>query len=253
MPGERGLKASIESLFETSDLYGVLGAERSATEAELKRAYHKKSLIHHPDRPGGDKERFQALGAVYKLLSDKDRRAVYDETGDIDEGDDMDPDRDWDQYWRLLFKKITLADIAKFEEEYKGSEEELADLKAAYLDGDGDMNYIMDNVLCAVQEEDEERFAGIIRKWIADGDVPDLKKFSKESAKKKKERKRRAEGERQEAEEAAKELGLGNGASSLANMIAKRQEQRAADADGFLDHLAAKYGGGSGKKKGKKK
>ena len=49
-------------------------------------------------------ERFQALGAVYKLLSDKDRRAVYDETGDIDEGDDMDPDRDWDQYWRLLFK-----------------------------------------------------------------------------------------------------------------------------------------------------
>ena len=48
-------------------------------------------------------------------------------------------------------QKITLADIAKFEEEYKGSEEELADLKAAYLDGDGDMNYIMDNVLCAVQ------------------------------------------------------------------------------------------------------
>ena len=40
----------------------------------------------------------------------------------------------------------------------------------------------------------------------------------------------------------------------MANMIAKRQEQRAADADGFLDHLAAKYGnGGSGKKKGKKK
>ena len=49
-------------------------------------------------------ERFQALGAVYKLLSDKDRRAVYDETGEIDEGDDMDPDKDWDQYWRLLFK-----------------------------------------------------------------------------------------------------------------------------------------------------
>ena len=40
-------------------------------------------------------------------------------------------------------------------------------------------------------------------------------------------------------------------------MIAKRQEKRAADADGFFDHLAAKYGGGGGgsggKKKGKKK
>ena len=63
MPGERGLKASVESLFATSDLYAVLGiAERSAaTEAELKRAYHKKSLIHHPDRPGGDKVRHMNL------------------------------------------------------------------------------------------------------------------------------------------------------------------------------------------------
>ena len=74
-----------------------------------------------------------------------------------------------------------MADIAKFEEEYKGSEEELADLKAAYLDGDGDMDFIMkcmDNVLCAMQEEDEARFSDIIKKWIAAGDVPDLKKFS---------------------------------------------------------------------------
>ena len=55
MASDKGLKASIESLFETSDLYAVLGAERSASEAELKRAYHKKSLLHHPDRPGGDK------------------------------------------------------------------------------------------------------------------------------------------------------------------------------------------------------
>merc|ERR1712037_991427 len=142
--------------------------------------------------------------------------------------------------------------IAKFEDEYKGSEEELADLKAAYLDGDGDMDYIMDNVLCATPEEDETRFSDVIRKWIAAGEAPDLKKFSKESAKKKKERKRRAEGEAEEAKDLAKELGLdnGNGASSLANMIAKRQEQRAADADGFFDHLAAKYrGGGAGGKK----
>ena len=72
-----------------------------------------------------------------------------------------------------------MADIAKFEEEYKGSEEELADLKAAYLDGDGDMDYIMDNVLCATQDEDEARFSDVIKKWIAAGDVPDLKKFSK--------------------------------------------------------------------------
>ena len=100
-----------------------------------------------------------------------------------------------------------MADIAKFEEEYKGSEEELADLKSAYLDGDGDMDYIMDNVLCATQD-DEARFSDVIKKWIAAGEAPDLKKFSKESAKRKKERKRRAEGERKEAEQLGKELGL---------------------------------------------
>ena len=50
-----GLKAAVASLFETSDLYAVIGAEKSASESELKRAYHKKSLLHHPDRPGGNK------------------------------------------------------------------------------------------------------------------------------------------------------------------------------------------------------
>ena len=74
---------------------------------------------------------------------------------------------------------ILVVEDAKQLEKFKAFRDELTDLKAAYLDGDGDMNYIMDNVLCAVQEEDEARFAGIIRKWIADGDVPDLKKFSK--------------------------------------------------------------------------
>ena len=55
MSSEKGLKAAIQSLFETADLYAVLGAEKTASEAELKRAYHKKSLLHHPDRPGGNK------------------------------------------------------------------------------------------------------------------------------------------------------------------------------------------------------
>jgi DnaJ family protein C protein 9 len=99
-----GLKLTLESLFDSSDLYSVIGATKECNENELKKAYHKKSLEHHPDRKGGEKEKFQALGAVYKLLSDKDRRAVYDETGEIDEGEDLDPDKDWDQYWRLLFK-----------------------------------------------------------------------------------------------------------------------------------------------------
>jgi DnaJ family protein C protein 9 len=104
-----GLKSTLDSLYGTTCLYSVIGASKNANANELKKAYHAKSLVHHPDREGGDKETFQALGAVYKLLSDKDRRAVYDDTGEIDEGEDTDINKDWDQYWRLLFKVGTNA------------------------------------------------------------------------------------------------------------------------------------------------
>ena len=55
MSSDKGLKGAIESLFETANLYAVLGAEKSASDADLKKAYRKKSLVHHPDRPGGHK------------------------------------------------------------------------------------------------------------------------------------------------------------------------------------------------------
>ena len=72
-------------------------------------------------------KKFQALGGVYKILSDKDARALYDESGEVnDEGDaaNMD-DRNWDEHWRVLFNKVTLDDIKNFEEKYKNSREDL--------------------------------------------------------------------------------------------------------------------------------
>lgn len=54
----------------------------------VKRGYHKLSLKVHPDRVHGDgkktaTEKFQVLGKIYCILSDKDKRAVYDETGEV--------------------------------------------------------------------------------------------------------------------------------------------------------------------------
>jgi DnaJ family protein C protein 9 len=107
-----GLLASLDALFGTTNLYEVLGVTSTAGEAEVKRGYRRRSLQLHPDRVP-EKERaeatkkFQALGAAYKVLSDKDRRAVYDESGEVDEESDIslrDGDKDWDQYWRLLFQ-----------------------------------------------------------------------------------------------------------------------------------------------------
>ncbi len=115
------------------------------------------------------------------------------------------------------------------------------------------MDFILDNVLCS-GPEDEDRFADIIRGWIKNKEVPDKKKFSKESAKKKAARQKRQAGEAAEADEAAKELGLGSGEDALAQMIMKRQKTREAEQDSFFAHLEQKYGGGgNGKKKTKGK
>ena len=49
----------------------------------------------------------QILGKVYSVLSDKEQRTLYDELGTVDEDSDvLSQDRDWEAYWRLLFKKV---------------------------------------------------------------------------------------------------------------------------------------------------
>ena len=72
----------------------------------------------------------------------------------------------------------------------EGSKEELSDLQAAYLEFEGDMDAIMDNIMCCTAE-DEPRFSKIINSWIKSKEVPNFKTFSKEKKAKKIERKAR--------------------------------------------------------------
>ncbi|KAG0726418.1 DnaJ subfamily C member 9 [Chionoecetes opilio] len=251
-----GLLEGCKACFGTQDLYGVLQVTAKATDNELKKAYHKVSLKVHPDRvDDGEKHeatrRFQTLGRVYCILADPDQRALYDDTGEVDEENLAPEDKDWSQYWRLLFKKITLEDIKNFETEYKESEEELADLKQAYMDGKGSMDYILDNVLCCTLE-DEPRFNKILQGWIKKKEVPGFDGFTKETKRKKESRKRKAKAEEAEAEEMKKELGLNDTADSLQALILERNKKRAGEMDSFLDSLAAKYGGAAGTKSKKK-
>lgn len=257
------LLASCEELFHTRDLYAVLELEKTATSGQIKKAYHKVSLKVHPDRVS-DAERaeatkkFQCVGAVYAVLSDDSRRGLYDECGEVDdEQDPLQHDKDWEEYWRLLFPKITLKDIEKFEKEYRESEEEKKDVIKAYVECEGDMDQILDSVMCS-REEDEDRFRAIIDAAIKEKTVKTFKAYKKTTgAKAKQARKRAAESEAKEAEQARKELGLDGSEESLANMILARQQSRGQQAESFLDGLAAKYGGGAkngsaGKKKTKK-
>lgn len=68
-------------------LYQTLRLGRKATADQIKAAYRKAALKHHPDRNPGDEkaaERFQAVKLAYDILSDPARRAKYDATGEID-------------------------------------------------------------------------------------------------------------------------------------------------------------------------
>ena len=66
------------------DYYEVLGIARGASDAEIKTAYRKLAMKHHPDRAPDDKtaeEKFKEAKEAYEVLSDSKKRAAYDQFG----------------------------------------------------------------------------------------------------------------------------------------------------------------------------
>ncbi len=69
---------------EKRDYYEVLGVGRNATDEEIKKAYRKKAIQYHPDKNPGDKEaeeKFKEAAEAYDVLSNKEKRAKYDQFG----------------------------------------------------------------------------------------------------------------------------------------------------------------------------
>src|SRR5579872_5538974 len=66
------------------DFYETLGVSRDANPDDLKKAYRKLAMQHHPDRNPGDKkaeEKFKEISHAYDVLSDEQKRAAYDRYG----------------------------------------------------------------------------------------------------------------------------------------------------------------------------
>ncbi|HXG58562.1 MAG TPA: J domain-containing protein [Thermoanaerobaculia bacterium] len=66
------------------DYYDILGVKKTATEAEIKKAYRELAKKYHPDKNKGNKEaenKFKEISEAYAVLSDKEKRAQYDRLG----------------------------------------------------------------------------------------------------------------------------------------------------------------------------
>jgi len=66
------------------DYYDTLGISRGASATEIKKAYKKQSMQHHPDRTGGDDSKFKEINEAYQVLKDPQKKQMYDQFGTAD-------------------------------------------------------------------------------------------------------------------------------------------------------------------------
>lgn len=255
---------SIDEAPTTINPYTVLGVPEDATASQIKTAYRKAALKHHPDKATNEADKaaahtkFQEIAFANAILSDERRRKRYDVTGRTEESLDLDDDTfDWVSYYREQYKDVVTAEVIEsFAEKYKGSEEEKQDVLKWYEKCEGKMAKLYKNVMLSDPAEDEERFRAIIDEGIESGEVEGYAAYTEESENSQRKRvevaRKKKEKEAKEAEKHAEDLGIGkdlkkkkkgkkekdDGMGDLAALIGQRQQGRA---NNFLADLEAKY------------
>lgn len=63
------------------EYYNLLGVDKKATTDEIRKAFRKKALKEHPDK-GGDPDKFKTLSHAYDILTNPEKRQLYDEYGE---------------------------------------------------------------------------------------------------------------------------------------------------------------------------
>ncbi|XP_063704790.1 J domain-containing protein CG6693-like [Culicoides brevitarsis] len=231
-----------EEYFGTKDLYKLFSVDKTALEKDITKGYYKLALKVHPDRvPEEEKdvatEKFKVLTKLHLTLTTKDKRALYDEQGIVGDDDDESFGSSWLETWSLFFKPIKDEDISNYEKGYIGSDLEKADIKKAYLNGKGCINFMFE-FIPFMTIKSEPRIIEIVKEMIKKGELPEYEQFVNEPKAKRTRRHKKYRIEEKEAEEMKSQM------SSLEKQLMKRQAERQNGFQSFLDRLTSKYGNG---------
>lgn len=224
------------------DLYDTLGLPSSATAVDIRKAYRRLSLLHHPDKVASQaseaqeaaKATFQRIGYAYAVLNDEKRRERYDRTGKTSELVEglVEPEEGWEAYFAEMFSgEVSSQTLDDFFDSYEGAclslsclkfrkprldgtctggEDEKEDLHKAYNDSKGDIEHILAHVPARDNTLAEARFTTLINASIDAKELASTTAWKKnlKDTKAKAKRAKAAEKEAKEAEKAAKEIGV---------------------------------------------
>ncbi|KAJ4979665.1 hypothetical protein NE237_010445 [Protea cynaroides] len=222
-------------------LYEILGVEVTASQQEIKKAYYKLALRLHPDKNPDDeeaKEKFQQLQKVMSILGDEEKRALYDQTGCVDDADLLgEGAQNMQEYFRTMYKKVTEADIEEFEANYRGSDSEVKDLKDLYQKYEGKMNRVFCSMLCSDPMLDSHRFKDILDEAIAAGELKETKAYHKWAQKV-------SETPLPTNPPERKGKSKNKSGADLFAVISQRRSQRKEQFGSMFSSLEAKYSGG---------
>ena len=213
---------------ESPNLYSLLGVEKTASNAEIKKAYRRLVFLYHPDKNKTDPNagaKFANITKAYKILSNPESRRIYDETGDYDDEDEGKINiQETLNYFRKIYSP---KDIESFEKKYINSKDEEEDLINFYKSNDGDIRKILEWIPFS-KNEDVERYIKIYEKLFKKKTLNKNKKFEES-----KNRVQLIKIDAEEAKEAEKEMDI------LTKAIVGKKRKR--NYNEYLDNLKERY------------